>query len=527
MAMPENGGLQYYNPYASQIADVMGKQGQIQSDLLQHEADIKAGLVNTVAHAGLSVLGDFTRMRREEPQRQLELARLKEINDAQRDDDLTKKAMVEANGDPQIALSNLRRMGQIGVNAAGKLQKQVTDEARSKLQDTEASLRMFKTKLDLSAPILASVQSAPEPQRATAYQEALPKIRELVGPELAQGLPNEYSPDAVNRAMMWGLSASQIIDQRRLAIEEGRKAIEDAKNIREVDGYATKALASWLPTVHDQQGWDAGVRLAKSMGATPEMLARFGDTYTPEAAKSAARWGLTPEERLKQTPVLGSLPDYITTYAREIAMKPPEQLSLKEKTKAIALWTAAGTKPEKDGGMSAAERELLADGIIKNPSLWGNLTETKRSEVATTLIAKGFTQFDVQEHARVAVAERWRADQMIKIGLTWTRNSGISEAEWQQHRDMINASFAAQTGQGTPPAAPTPPPVIPATGAPTAPAATPPTKPAIIASAAKILAGKPATDKTGAALVYQLKDKAGVVTNWKITPGGPVQVAAP
>lgn len=328
---------QYYqSPYVQAIAGATGGADRARAAADLQEGQIDTQTASSVGQAASGTLHDFLNYRATQSRRDLESAQAglakSTLADKQRDDADTqavRDAMQTAGGDHDAALQALEQRGAVG--AATKLRSALTVARTQALDEQDKGLKLVKDRLSMASQLLQGVPESDDP--STNYANVLPKVREIVGPDLGKQLPDEYDPDRVGQAVTWGETAQQTLDRRRAALEAAREGVANSKDAREKDGYFTKSLAQWLPTVGSQDEWDKALAAAKSLGAPPETLAKFGDAFTPEAAQRAGSFSLTADERAKATQP-GSEADFVTTYARELG-KPVALLTTAEK--AVAL----------------------------------------------------------------------------------------------------------------------------------------------------------------------------------------------
>jgi hypothetical protein len=287
----------YQSRYSGAIANLVGAGDRARAQALQVAGDASARMVGDLGQQIGTTLAQFAKhkMQTEDPQYKLDQVRLRKLQEEEQDDTLLRRALAANGGDPEKALEALRGQGQIGVNAASKLQKQVTDARRSALDDQHKQLTFLKDRIDIAAKLLPALpEKADDPTALEAFRGAyatvLPQLRATVGKELSQHTPEPDAPDLLARVgtmLDWGTTASQRLEARRVALDLARQGVEGSKDARAADEYFTKALGTWLSTVDSQEEWDQALKETKALGAKAETLAKFGLQWSPEAAARA------------------------------------------------------------------------------------------------------------------------------------------------------------------------------------------------------------------------------------------------
>lgn len=462
----------YRSPLTGTLAELIGRQGQINADYATRQGQIAAHTAESIGDTVTGTLRDLTRFAMNAPQRELTAARvanekleLEKRRNALQEETLIKQAMSDAGGDPETALDALRSQGGIGVNAASKLQQQVKDARMADLKDQHDKYTMASQKLTTAGQFLRGLDELPDEQRADGYARILPKVRELVGPDLSQYLPETYDPTTVHQALTWGETASQTIQRRTEALATARDGIAKAKDAREADGYHTKALGQWLSTVTSQEEWDQALHESKQLGAADGTLAKFGTQYSPEAVKRALTFAETPGERARaeKGPTPGTFEDYLTSYARDVAKKPLETLSAKDKESAARRWAGAH-KTDTASEITPEKRAQLVQTVMQYPVIWNDLTPGQKGAIAADLGTAGFTHFGESTQAQKAAVERWRTTELGKVQSDLGYGV-IDDTQATARRAEIDASARVQLGGGAPGAAPAKP-TTPATGGP-------------------------------------------------------------
>lgn len=485
----------YRSPYAQAIAGATGGADRARAGAAEQTGQIAANAASSIGQIASGTLHDFLSYKLEQPRRDLiaaqagvERAKLSDIQRAEADDKAVREALQATGGDHDAALQVLDTRNP---TAAQKLRSALTEGRIKGLDEQDKTLKVVNDKLKTASQLLQGVPTADDPW--TAYANILPKVREVVGPDLSKHLPDDYDPDTVGQAITWGETAQQTLERRRAALETAREGVATNKDARERDAYFTKALGQWLPTVSTQDEWDKALGSVKALGASPETLARFGAQYSPEAVQRAATFGLTPEEqaRANKPPTAGSVADFFATYARDVVHKPLDALTVQDKEVAAHRWAMAH-KVDSPTELTAGKRTELVQTILKYPSVYHDLTDTTKSAIAGELNAAGFTGFARQATpATLAAAERWRQEQLValetrfKAAQALPETHGVMTAEdLQAAKDAINVSYRAQIG-GSAAAPVAAPPAAPAARSAAAPKPKTVTVPAPVATALK------------------------------------------
>jgi hypothetical protein len=201
---------------------------------------------------------------------------------------------------------------------------------------------LAKERLTQAITLLDAVNTAPEAERPAIYAAQVPKIRELVGPELGTLVKDQYDPAFLDNALTWGMDATQKLSARAAALT---KLATQTSNADARDKNAREALMELLPTASNQDEWDDALALAKASGARPETLAIFGDTFSPEAVQRATAAKVGPQD----APDVGTFADHMSRKAkregRPVASYTEREV-LREKTSYEKLLADATRAPQ-------------------------------------------------------------------------------------------------------------------------------------------------------------------------------------
>lgn len=198
-------------------------------------------------------------------------------------------AIQASNGDYDAAVDALEQQG-FG-DLALTVRKSLFDQ---RIQQADLLDKETKTTGEKLTQASQLMQSATDP---ISYMRVLPRIRKLVGPELAQQLPDQFDPAFVQSAVQWGMKASDVTAQRNAAVAEAKQGLEAKQDGRESHAFFTGALSKWLTTVDSPEEWTQALQMAQQMGAPKEVLAQFAPEFSPQAVEQAKALGMSPEER--------------------------------------------------------------------------------------------------------------------------------------------------------------------------------------------------------------------------------------
>lgn len=444
----------YRNPYAGTLAELAAAPLRIQAERETRTAANTAQAVGNLNEIAQHAIGSYVKYQEQAPMREYNIARAKEatmrtaaMTQTQAEDAAMRQAMEDAGGDPDEALRSLRETGGIGITAAGKLQKQITDGRAADLKNQMDTLRAVHERVGQASEYLSSLDDVPDAARPEAYQRIVGKVRELAGGELASKIPDEYDPTVVAQMRRLGETTTQALQRQQTALEIARQGIDAGKDARDRDKYFTASLGQSLPTTSSQEEWEAQLENAHKLGAPLETLSKFGPTYSEDAVARAQTLAVDPKELLKGDqggPKIGSVEDAIESYGRDVLHKSPDQMSYQDKANAARSWALAH-KTSDSSELSAEKRRELVDTIRQYPTVYQDLSPTLKGAIAGDLAKAGFTEFGGANRTVNAAAERWRVNQLHKVDSDVSLNL-ISPEDATRQRAEINASYQTQTG---------------------------------------------------------------------------------
>lgn len=460
---------QYRNPYATTLASLVGAGDHARADAERQRGAIVGNAVGNIAQTGASTLNNFMQFKLDEPRRKMEALQLGQAEQADKDDKAARTAFQTAKGDPDQALKILETGG--NYNVAMKLRSQINDAKLKALDDLSKSLDVTNKRLGTATQLLQPLATLPPEQRQDAYTAALPRVREIVGPDLGAYLPDTYDEGRVNAAMQWGMKANEAVQFRQQAARDAQQTLTTAVTKTELADKLTKQIATWAQTVDNDDEWQQMREQAKHLGGAEvadDVLARFDDTFSPGAVQKAAK-------------LLGAKQDFQHDTVTYTGADGKTHIGEANYDPASGGWTLPGSatpiqnvrKFQRD---SAGQVDVgaLAKAVLNNPDAYNDLTDSAKTLIWPTLDQAGFRPPPPRDRGQsAATAERWRMNALQKVD----ENLGlhlIDDTEATRQRTAIEASYKTQLGGDQPaPAAAAPKKAAP----PTAPAPPQPPKP--------------------------------------------------
>lgn len=224
---------------------------------------------------------------------------------------------------------------------AADLQSKLDKSRDDALDRTIKEYSVAEKRLGEAASLLDSVRAVPGGESA-AYTSVLPKVRELVGPDLGKAIPEQYDPSFIDQATTWGMSMK---DKLALRKDAAAALLSKNRDTRDADTHFTQSLSKWLGTVDSQDDWNDAIAAAANLGAPPQTLAKFGKEFSPEAVERARSFTARDES----APRAGSFESFMTSFAADKGV-PVTSLSPSDQLRARRQWESAGWKPEKPSG---------------------------------------------------------------------------------------------------------------------------------------------------------------------------------
>lgn len=292
----------YVNPYAGDIIRTMDEAARAKAGATIATGDANARAVSIGgdaqaraldiqghqdAQAGQIVgtsLRDLSQLPLQIPQQHVEQLKLREMAEQSTDALVTRAALSDAKGDPDVALRTLDAAGH--ATAATALRTQLTAARIKGLEQVKLENETSTQTLKQAGGLLASVQASDAP--ADAYMRVLPQVRKLVGPDIAQKLPDAYDPGFVAQALNWGSTAAETMQTRARIAAAAKDAIATTTSTLELQRKMSDYLGQWSQTVENQDDWTKMLANAKALGASPALLEKIGATFSTSAQKRAS-----------------------------------------------------------------------------------------------------------------------------------------------------------------------------------------------------------------------------------------------
>lgn len=246
----------------------------------------------------LATLGAVTELRdRQEYNRQRQLMNEQKQRDLD-DDSAIRDALTRTNN-PDRAIDDLYQQGRS--SAAGVLSKNLFDHRKAVADEADKKVKTQKEQVDFATRILDSAHDQ------ASWDTARTAAQTILAPELFQHVPPAYDPAKQKELVSWGMTASEKMTAQQNAIENANKAWdlslkqaqdwrERQKGTQDAREHWTKAASSLLSSSHSQEEWDGNQRLLAGQGAPVDLLAEFGNQFSPESITRAKQLGMTPHE---------------------------------------------------------------------------------------------------------------------------------------------------------------------------------------------------------------------------------------
>lgn len=367
----------------------------------------------------------------------------------QRDDaKRVEEAFAQARGNPEAAADLLEQQGawapaqKLRANA-GAIRQQAIDQGLERVNQ-------YKTLYGQGAQFLREVDGKPD-----LYGGMRPKLVELAGavdPRLAQEIPETYDPERIRGMLQFTEGAAAVAETQAnglAKLKEAQTATDDAVKRRRLH---QSALADWLSTAKSAEDWQGVTDGAYAMGIPEETIAEFGP-WAPDAPERARQMALTPAQRApkEDAPPTTFAAAILRARAKGDAAEVKGLMALQQRI------TAAGREPR------AALDPSAVQAVLKNPTIWGDLTPDMRGQMLVPLSKAGFDFGAAAKgltEAQKQTIERWRTDEISRLNRDRRNPSlAMTDEDYAAEQQRIEASYNAQLGASPPTAAdPTRPP---------------------------------------------------------------------
>lgn len=208
---------------------------------------------------------------------------LQQHEQAQKDDQDIRSAAQQANGDPDkiyelLSTTNPRAAATFGQELATR-------------RKTEADT--LKDQLDNAQKQIGIIGSAAQSVKDdNSLQLAKKQVMSALGPNAASLLGDTYDENRIKQITDSALSHKDWLDSQQKAIENAREAQKLANETGEAKD---KARASWEQSIahavvgtQSQDDFDRALNTYKILGAPQDLLALYGQAWSPEVRKKAA-----------------------------------------------------------------------------------------------------------------------------------------------------------------------------------------------------------------------------------------------
>lgn len=234
---------------------------------------------------------------------------LRQAQDAQADSDALNTAMqrapIGADGQPDYFAVATHLEGTGHARVGQQVRKFGDERVKAQQEQAEKALKLEADRykaIDTRGGIAYNKLIAAENDPST-WPAARKEIAGLM-PQLADKLPERPDAAFFTTAKKWWENTSDALKTRAQIVSELSSNLGVKRDARETDEYYTKVLSKWLPTTGDQAEWSDALDKGRKMGVPETTLAKFGDTYSPEAAARARQLGLNDTRQLQSKEVM-------------------------------------------------------------------------------------------------------------------------------------------------------------------------------------------------------------------------------
>ena len=314
-------------------------------------------------------------------------------------------------------------------------------EKKTQLRDQQVSaiherMGLVASTAGKGTQLLNEIEAQPE-----LYPQMRPTLIELasqIHPSLAQEIPEQYDPARVRGMIQFTVGAAAHATERQRAAAALAASFTAQKAGLEQDALQHTAMSRWFGTSDSQEDWDAALDHARDWGVSDTVLAKVGPTWSPDAAERARQLGLTAEQRgQKETSIDAAI------LAARGRGETAEVTSLVRLKRRLSEAGREGKQPLDPDAVQA---------VLKNPSIWGDVTPSLRDQLLVPLSSEGF---DFKGAARSlsdtqkAQIERWKTDQLSTLNRE-RRNpqSLMTPDEFTAEQARIEDSYTVQMGLG-------------------------------------------------------------------------------
>lgn len=394
---------------ARRLSDLALERGRVSAEGSLRQGATWGGAVSDVANIAAGTMAKLGQIEEDRPFRE-QRATAAKADTAKNNRRMALDDALKAAGqyDPDDAIEFLRKEG--FAEEATAMQKELSVARENEIDAQGKKLKFAADSLANAGTILSSVRDAVGAEAET-YAAVLPKLRELVGPDLGKALPETYDPKFVEKAMTWGMSTK---DRLTLQAETVKNSNLTGKDKRERDEYFTGALSKMLGTAQSQEQWAEALTYARGMGAPVETISKFGTDFSPEAAARAAQLG----GEKKTAPTAGSFGSFVEAASGGKPVDANTLLNLRRK------WEDAGRKPDAPGGGNNTAK----------------ISETEYRDLRAAIESEYQQQLALEENESPSSAQRnaairWKSSQLDGLDKL-ARASGLNPLKVGKGRNM-------------------------------------------------------------------------------------------
>lgn len=259
----------YDSPATGRMSDLIRQQGQIRANAALQAGAIQQQAWSDVGRIVGQTMGDLVQARQYDQQVTQQRAEARKKANADGIMRLIADRPVEEGA--QV----LRREG--FTKEADELMARHQSALRDAFATERAKRERAQQKIGDALDLLTTVGGAPEADRPRLYAETAPKIREMVGPDLATMVPDQYSPEFMQTALTWGMSAREKLGLQLKALE----GLGDEKDFGKIQN-AEERLRLWLAAADTPEEWAGALQTARQVFRVPESIVQEYGEFSPD-----------------------------------------------------------------------------------------------------------------------------------------------------------------------------------------------------------------------------------------------------
>ena len=218
------------------------------------------------------------------------------------DDDNAIRQTLSSSKTPDDAIDTLYKNGR--ATAAATLSKGLFEHRKAQADSAKELVDTHQKAITFASQIAAS---ATDQKSWDSARKAMAAVLDPVFPDMMQQVPQQYDPETQKQLVGYGTTLDERLRTQQNAIANAQKAVElqnsananaetRAKNKIEAGKYWMGAASNLLSTATNQNDWDNYQRMLAGQGAPIELVAQFGNRFSPDAVKRAAKLGMDAKE---------------------------------------------------------------------------------------------------------------------------------------------------------------------------------------------------------------------------------------